>query len=97
MKSSFGASVLAAKWNMRGEMSFLTTIAMKGIDRKGMVKDVTILLSDMFDVNIHRLIVNTDDGIFTGEIELKVRDNSSLDDIISKLSTINGMQSVHRA
>ena len=97
LKSSFGASVLAAKWNMRGEMSFLTTIAMKGIDRKGMVKDVTILLSDMFDVNIHRLIVNTDDGIFTGEIELKVRDNSSLDDIISKLSTINGMQSVHRA
>lgn len=96
LKSSFGASVLAAKWNMRGDMSFMATISMKGIDRKGMVKDVTVLLSDTFEINIHCLVVNTDDGIFAGEIELKVRDNSNLDAIITKLTTINGMQSVHR-
>ena len=81
---------------MRGDMSFVTAISMKGIDRKGMVKDVTIMLSDTFEVNIHRLTVVTDDGIFIGEIELKVRDNSNLDEIIKKLQTINGMQSVHR-
>lgn len=96
LKSSFGTNILAAQWNMRGDMSFVTAISMKGIDRKGMVKDVTIMLSDTFEVNIHRLTVVTDDGIFIGEIELKVRDNSNLDEIIKKLQTINGMQSVHR-
>ncbi len=96
LKSSFGTNILAAQWNMRGDMSFVTAISMKGIDRKGMVKDVTIMLSDTFEVNIHRLTVVTDDGIFIAEIELKVRDNSNLDEIIKKLQTINGMQSVHR-
>lgn len=96
LKSSFGTNILAAQWNMRGDMSFVTAISMKGIDRKGMVKDVTVMLSDTFEVNIHRLTVVTDDGIFIGEIELKVRDNSNLDEIIKKLQTINGMQSVHR-
>lgn len=96
LKSSFGANILAAQWNMRGDMSFVTAISMKGIDRKGMVKDVTVMLSDTFEVNIHRLTVVTDDGIFIAEIELKVRDNSNLDEIIKKLQTINGMQSVHR-
>ena len=97
LKSTFGANILAAQWNMRGDMSFMTTIAMKGIDRKGMIKDVTILLSDTFELNIHRLTVSTEDGIFTGELEIKVRDNSNLDEIIKKILTINGMQSVHRA
>ncbi|MDO4932261.1 MAG: RelA/SpoT family protein [Prevotellaceae bacterium] len=96
MKSSFGTKVLAATWNMRGEMSFMTRIAMKGIDRKGMVKDVTVMLSDLFDVNIHRITANTEDGVFSAEIELKVRDNSNLGDIISQLETINGMQKVYR-
>lgn len=96
LKSSFGTNILAAQWNMRGDMSFVTAISMKGIDRKGMVKDVTVMLSDTFEVNIHRLTVVTDDGIFIAEIELKVRDNSNLDEIIKKLQTINGMQSVHR-
>ena len=82
---------------MRGDMSFMTTIAMKGIDRKGMIKDVTILLSDTFELNIHRLTVSTEDGIFIGELEIQVRDNSNLDEIIKRILTVNGMQSVHRA
>lgn len=97
LKSSFGTNILAAQWNMRGDMSFMTTIAMKGIDRKGMIKDVTILLSDTFELNIHRLTVSTEDGIFIGELEIQVRDNSNLDEIIKRILTVNGMQSVHRA
>lgn len=97
LKSTFGANILAAQWNMRGDMSFMTTIAMKGIDRKGMIKDVTILLSDTFELNIHRLTVSTEDGIFIGELEIQVRDNSNLDEIIKRILTVNGMQSVHRA
>ncbi len=96
LKSSFGAKILAAEWNMRGDMPFMTSIVMRGIDRKGMLKDVTIMLSDTFDINIHHLTITTEDGIFTGMIELQVTDNANLDNIISKVLTINGMQSVHR-
>jgi len=96
LKSSFGARILNAKWNMRGDMNFLTSIEMKGFDRKGIIKDVTLIVSGIFDVDIHKLTVITDDGVFNGEIELLVKDSTSLDTIIKKLSTVNGMQSVHR-
>ncbi len=96
LKASFGKKILAARWNMRGDMSFLTSIAMKGIDRKGMIKDVTLILAETFDIDIHKLTVTTDDGVFSGEIELRVKDNTILESIINKLSTINGMHNVHR-
>jgi GTP pyrophosphokinase len=81
---------------MRGDMVFNATITARGIDRKGMLKDVTTLLADIFDIDIHRLSTICDDGIFNSEIELKVKDAASLGEVEEQLSQIDGMQSVHR-
>ncbi len=96
LQSSFGSKILAAKWDMSGEMSFMAGITMKGIDRKGMLKDVTLVISDSFGINIHKLTMTTEDGIFMSEIQLSVKDNAVLDEIMKRLTTVNGMQSVHR-
>ncbi|MBQ0074972.1 MAG: bifunctional (p)ppGpp synthetase/guanosine-3',5'-bis(diphosphate) 3'-pyrophosphohydrolase [Prevotella sp.] len=96
LKSSFGSKILAARWNMRGEMSFSSFISVRGIDRKGMLKDVATLLSDTFDINIHSVKTLTEDGIFSGEIELLVCNVAILETVIKDLAKINGMQSVHR-
>lgn len=96
LQSSFGSSIMAASWNMRGEMSFHSSIAIRGIDRKGMLKDVSAMLYDTFDIDIHSVKTLSEDGIFSGEIEFLVTNISILDKVIKNLSTINGMQSVHR-
>jgi GTP pyrophosphokinase len=96
LQSSFGSNILSAEWNMRDDMVFNATITARGIDRKGMLKDVTTLLADIFDIDIHRLSTICDDGIFNSEIEFKVKNNKLLEIVADKLLQIDGMQSVHR-
>ncbi len=96
LQSSFGSDILVAKWDMHGIMEFRTTLALRGIDRKGIIRDVTQVLAGTFDIDIHRLTTLSDDGIFNSEIELKVKDAASLGEVEEQLSQIDGMQSVHR-
>lgn len=96
LKSSFGSKILSARWDMHDEMSFSAFITFKGIDRKGILKDVTTMLCDTFDINIHSVKTLTEDGIFSGEIELLIYNVGILEKVTRDLMTINGMQSVHR-
>ena len=96
LQSSFGTDIMTATWNMGGNMTFQTSIEMKGIDRKGMTKDVSMVISDKFDINIKSFNMTTNDGIFTCRVELLVTDNVVTERIIQQLSAINGMQNVHR-
>ena len=96
LQSSFGTNIVPAKWDMAGSLTFKASIEMRGIDRKGMTKDVSTVIYDAFDVNIKSFMMTTDDGIFNCRIELLVTDNVITERIIKKLYAINGMQSVHR-
>lgn len=96
MQSSFGSDIMTATWNMQGNMTFKASIEMRGIDRKGMTKDVSSVIFDTFNINIKSLNMSTDDGIFTCKTELQVTDNIVTEQLIKRLSEINGMQSVHR-
>ena len=97
LQSSFGTDIMAAKWNMGSDRTFKASIEMRGIDRKGITKDVSIIISDTFDVDIKNLTINTNDGIFTCHVELLVANNVVTEKIIRQLTAINGMQSVHRS
>jgi len=76
------------------EHDIIYTINLEGIDRKGMLMDVSTLLTEQFDINILKLNILTDDGIFSCEMVFKVHDNTVLDTIIKKLRKIDGMKKV---
>ena len=96
LQSSFGSNILVAKWSMSGSMEFRATLALRGIDRKGIIRDVSQVLAGTFDIDIHRMSTVSDDGIFNSEIELKVKDSIALGEVEEQLKQIDGMQSVHR-
>jgi GTP pyrophosphokinase len=81
---------------MSGSMEFRATLALRGIDRKGIIRDVSLVLAGTFDIDIHRMSTLSDDGIFNSEIELKVKDSIALGEVEEQLRQIDGMQSVHR-
>lgn len=98
LRTTYGHRVLAVHWNMRGgEMLFDATISIKGIDRKGITKDVAMVIADELDVNIHRLSITSDDGIFEGRIEVRVHDRYELNEIIESLKKIPDLQQVSRS
>ncbi len=98
LRNTFGHRILSVNWDMCGdELLSDATITIRGIDRKGLLKDVSMVISDQLDVNIHRLEISSDEGIFEGRIELKVHDRDELTEIIDALKGVPGLQNVVRA
>ena len=96
LKSSYGNRILDAKWDMKRQLLFDATVSVKGIDRIGMLNEVTKVISDQFDVNIHKLTISCDEGIFAGVFELLIHDRSDVETVMNGLKTINGVQEVNQ-
>lgn len=96
LKSSFGNRIVDAKWNMHRKILFDATIEVQGIDRKGMLLDVSKVISDQLGVNIHKVTISSDQGIFDGNIELRVYDRNDVKLIIDKLKDIPDLQEVQQ-
>lgn len=94
LKSSFGNRILDAKWDMHKVLFFDATIQIRGIDRKGMLQDISEVISEKLDVNIHRITINADEGIYDGKIEIRVHDRSEAQEIVNALKKIDDLKEV---
>ena len=94
LKSSYGNRILDAKWEMNQQMLFDATIQIRGIDRKGMIHDLGDIISGKLDINIRRLTIASDEGIFDGTIEVRVHHRSVVAAIMDELKNISGIQEV---
>jgi len=94
LKSSYGNRILDAKWDMHKQLFFDAMIEIKGIDRIGMLNEVTQVISDELNVNIHKITLSCDEGIFEGSLDLRIHDREDVKTIISKLKKINGLQEI---
>ena len=96
LKSSYGNRIVDAKWDMHKQLLFDATIEIQGIDRKGMLLDVSKVISDQLGVNIHKLTISSDNGIFDGTIELRVHDRDEVKKVTDMLKNIEDLQDVQR-
>ena len=94
LKASFGNRILDAKWDMHKKLFFDATIRIQGIDRVGMLLDISQIISSQMSVNIHRLTITSEDGMFDGSIELRVHDRDDVKEIISNLRKIEDLKDV---
>lgn len=94
LKSSFGNRILDAKWDMHKVLFFDATIHIRGIDRKGMLHDISEVISEKLDVNIHSITINADEGIYDGKIEIRVHDRSEVQEIVNALKKIDDLKEV---
>ena len=96
LKSSFGNRILDAKWDMHKILFFDATIEIHGIDRTGMLLDVAQVISAQMNVNIHRITISSDQGIFDGTIEIRVHDRDDVKTIIENLKKIDDLQEIQQ-
>ena len=94
LKASFGNRILDAKWDMHKKLFFDATIRIQGIDRVGMLLDISQIISSQMSVNIHRLTITTEDGMFDGSIELRVHDRDDVKEIMTHLRKIEDLKDV---
>lgn len=94
LKSSYGNRILDAKWDMHKRLFFDATIHIEGIDRMGMVMDISSVISSQMNVNMHKFTITSEEGVFDGSIELRVHDRENVKEIIDQLKKIEGLQEV---
>jgi GTP pyrophosphokinase len=96
LMSSEGNRIIPVRWTIHKLASFLARISLNGIDRIGLVNEVTTIISKELNVNIRNINVSVYDGIFEGTIDLYVHHTRDLNNLIMQLSNIKGIASVKR-
>ena len=94
LKASFGNRILDAKWDMHKKLFFDATIRLQGIDRVGMLLDISQVISSQMNVNIHKLTIASEEGVFDGTVELRVHDREDVRNIMGQLKKIADIQDV---
>ena len=98
LATQFGRNIVKEeiKWSQHKAMSYLVTIELRGIDRMGILLDLAKVVSADFSINIREVGIHSHDGIFEGSISLYVKDAEGLQDVMTKLRKIKGIESVKR-
>ena len=94
LKTSYGNRILDAKWDMHKRLFFDATIRMSGIDRRGLVHEVTNIISQQLSVDIRKLTFTSEDGIFDGTIDLRVHDRDDVKSIMDNLKQVNDLKEI---
>lgn len=96
LMSNEGNRIIAVKWAIHKLVSFLARISMTGIDRIGLVNEITNIISSELKVNMSRINISVQDGIFSGTIDVYVHHTKDLNNLMMKISNIKGIDSVKR-
>ena len=94
LKASYGGRILDAKWDMHRQLFFDATIEIRGIDRSGMLHDISDVLSDQLGIDIRKITISSDKGIFEGTIEMQVHDRKDVRFIVESMKNIKDIQEV---
>ena len=96
LRSNYAYRVLKAKWISKGDIDFVASINIKGIDSVGLMNKITQIISNQMHVNIKSINISSDDGIFEGVITLKVHNVTFLKELTTKLKKIKAISSITR-
>ena len=93
-----GDWVVVPKWLEQIEdRSFPVRISLKGIDRMGMLNEITGQVSQTMGLNMRSLSISADGGVFHGYIDMFVNSREILEMLIKKLNAISGIDTVTRS
>ena len=94
LKTSYGNRILDIKWDMHRKLYFDATIRISGIDRLGMLNEITQVISSQMNVNIHKILITCEEGIFEGTIEMRVHDRANVRAIMDNLKKIQDLKEI---
>jgi GTP pyrophosphokinase len=96
LESAYGNRILAVKWGDISTTSFVVNLHIRGIDHIGVLNQITAILSQDLNINIKKLIIETNDGLFDGEVILNVHSIKDVKAIRAKLIKIEEIEEVTR-
>jgi GTP diphosphokinase / guanosine-3',5'-bis(diphosphate) 3'-diphosphatase len=96
LMTKYADRVVTGKWTGKESIAFLAGIKIIGIDKVGILKDITRIISEELNVNMSQLNIKSNDGIFEGTIMLYIQDTRHLNDLMNNLKKVDGISKVFR-
>ena len=94
--ANYGHRVVKTKWAKNKEISFLTGLKILGMDDVGVVHKITNIISGDMKINIAGLTIESREGLFEGTIKVFVHDKEELEELVTRIKSLNGIQRVDR-
>ena len=98
MISRFGYRIVKARWSGKSIGSqYPITLHIVGHDDIGIVTNITSLINKEKNVTLRSISIDTNAGLFKGNLTIMVNDTKELDGIIKKIKLVKGVKSISRA
>ena len=78
------------------KQEFTAILKVSGNDKKGIVNNLTRIISNTMDVYIHNINISGDHGVFEGKISISVKNKTQLSKLISNIKKVDGIQKIER-
>ncbi len=98
MIARFGYRIVKARWSGKSIGSqYPITLRVVGHDDIGIVTNITSLISKEKNIALRSISIDSNAGLFQGNLTLMVGETKDLDQIIKKIKTVKGVKSVTRS
>ncbi len=96
MRRRFGYRIVKAKWSGKGSSQYSITLRVIGNDDLGIVNNLTSIISKDEKLVLRSINIDSNDGLFRGNMVIMINDNTRLETLIKKLRTVKGVKQVER-
>ena len=96
LQSNYDYRIIKAKWIDSSQEKFTVQINITGIDKLGLLNNITKVISENMNINMKRLNFETAGNTFVGNIIISVKSNVEVNNLIKKLKVLNGIDKIKR-
>ena len=96
LQSNYAYRIMLAKWIDSTKQDFKVILQISGVDNKGIINNVTRIISNNIGVLIHGINITGNEGVFGGKISLSVKNKSQLNKVINSIQKVEGVKKVER-
>lgn len=96
LRAQYDYRVIPAKWVNAETFKNSVKILIEGIDRMGMLNDITVVITNAMHISMKHISIDSNDGIFSGSITLDVKNKKQLEETLRQLKAIDGVSKVLR-
>ena len=96
LRKRFGYRIVKAKWSGKGSSQYAITLRVIGNDDIGIVNNLTSIISKDERLVLRSINIDSNDGLFSGNLTIMIDDNTRLEALMKKLRTVKGVKQVNR-
>ncbi len=96
LRKRFGYRVVKAKWSGKGNGQYSIAIRVIGVDDIGIVSNITNIISKEEKIVMRSINIDSNDGIFKGNLVVQLDDKSKLEALLKRIRTVKGVKQVER-